>query len=623
MAFAQGRIYCEQCRAEVEGERDGGTLGLPGALKQPQQEIPGKVANSSPTTSCCDPCRKIEHLTAQIKQAKAHIAAQMAKSEAHITTLTSQLCAAQTARNALHDPLAQRLPPEIVSYIFYHACPSPPPPSLPSTSPQRPQDFRYLRRAQALVLGAVCKSWRLVAWNTPELWTDVSVHFESELRTGRELKFMEDWFSRSGRLPVSLRLSAVVDYTLSVWGIAQVEEQRRSVVEAISTKHSGRLRTLEVTIPDPLFWDVISELRVGPGLEELSIHSEVRTGAWMMPSLLRSLSTSAPLPAPRTVRVTSVPPTDINISWKNVTHLELQSVEEGACFSILQQAPYVVSCKFLQVLPDSAPPLPSNASSASLPSPIPIVLPCLKYLHYSNSNRPRAFASGFTFPALQELSLTVDGHLPSASLIALLTRSDAPLRTLELIGWTNDDEDGLMGLLRVVSSLQELHLCPSPLNPRGVSERFFQAFSTLQPKSHAGAHDQQKRTTTFLPNLQKLGYQGRVTFSWSVLRCLLPYASSLSQIRGGASNTKEGDMTRSLHTVRLELGMHRTNFIDKDVVLRLLDAQRRFGMVWSISPASQSSDHGMFMNAGDSLPPDLLLASMEHHQIQIEGERDG
>ncbi|KAJ3485054.1 hypothetical protein NLJ89_g11932 [Agrocybe chaxingu] len=340
----------------------------------------------------------------------------------------------------------------------------------------------------------------------------------------------------------------------------------------------------------------------------------------MMPSLFRSSSTGGHLPAPRTVRVTSVPPTDINISWKNVTHLELQSVEDSGCFAILQQAPRLVSCKFLQVLPDSAPPLPTNASSASLPSPTPTVLLHLKFFQYSNGNRPRAFASGFTFPALEELSLNVDhGHLPSMSLISLLMRSNAPLRTLELVGWTNDDEEGLLGLLHLVPNLEELHICPSPLNPRGVSERFFQAFSTLQPRNHAGLHDRQKCTNTFLPNLKKLEYQGRVTFSWSVLRCLLPYAFS-PQIPGSASNTKEDPTRRPLHMVRLELGMHRTNFIDKDVVLRLLEAQGRFGMVWSIFPASQRSDHGMFMNASDSLPPDLLLASMEHHQIRIEGE---
>jgi hypothetical protein len=89
--------------------------------------------------------------------------------------------------------LIRRMPPELLSEIFIL--------SLPEDWEKGIYDFR-----RAVMLpGSVCKHWRDIALSTPRLWNLIS----SKLRkttVPSEVDFVRTWISRSGELPLCIRL---------------------------------------------------------------------------------------------------------------------------------------------------------------------------------------------------------------------------------------------------------------------------------------------------------------------------------------------------------------------------------------------------------------------------------
>ncbi|KAF8907885.1 hypothetical protein CPB84DRAFT_241972 [Gymnopilus junonius] len=67
--------------------------------------------------------------------------------------------------NEIHDPITSRLPPEVTAMIF-QLCVRSRLVSLPP--PKHP-----IESFSQLVLGAVCRAWRAIAWSTPRLWTSI------------------------------------------------------------------------------------------------------------------------------------------------------------------------------------------------------------------------------------------------------------------------------------------------------------------------------------------------------------------------------------------------------------------------------------------------------------------
>ncbi|KAF8809807.1 hypothetical protein BYT27DRAFT_7093259, partial [Phlegmacium glaucopus] len=69
---------------------------------------------------------------------------------------------ARTRINHLQSPILRRIPPEIISHIFNLY--------LPEFHIDNPRDSK---EAVPLTLGAVCKSWRNIAWSSPTLWSSM------------------------------------------------------------------------------------------------------------------------------------------------------------------------------------------------------------------------------------------------------------------------------------------------------------------------------------------------------------------------------------------------------------------------------------------------------------------
>ncbi|KAF9530007.1 hypothetical protein CPB83DRAFT_851426 [Crepidotus variabilis] len=132
--------------------------------------------------------------------------------------------------NKLHDPL-RKVPREIASKIFeceyaFDAY------DEPSKDP--------------FALGAVCRSWRAIAWSTPAIWSHVSFcinppGLEDELPTRLEL--LGPYFDRSRALPLSIRV-----YTNNRFQFVQDNQAIERLIE-ILYECVERWHTLHLQIP--------------------------------------------------------------------------------------------------------------------------------------------------------------------------------------------------------------------------------------------------------------------------------------------------------------------------------------------------------------------------------------
>ncbi|KIK62004.1 hypothetical protein GYMLUDRAFT_42436 [Collybiopsis luxurians FD-317 M1] len=100
------------------------------------------------------------------------------------------------AHQALMSPI-RRIPSETLAEIFRWCLPS-----------ETAYGLRSLKHAP-LLLTMVCRDWRRVARETPQLWTSLHIYFPSHLVQGaasQRIAGVNLWLQRSGMLPVSISL---------------------------------------------------------------------------------------------------------------------------------------------------------------------------------------------------------------------------------------------------------------------------------------------------------------------------------------------------------------------------------------------------------------------------------
>ena len=92
----------------------------------------------------------------------------------------------------------RRMPDETLAHIFVYCL---------------PELNAIMRCSEApLALGRICRRWRRIAYDTPELWTSIHVFVPIE-REGSEfwpalLDGMKAWLDRSGDLPLNISVAA-------------------------------------------------------------------------------------------------------------------------------------------------------------------------------------------------------------------------------------------------------------------------------------------------------------------------------------------------------------------------------------------------------------------------------
>ncbi|KAJ7154342.1 hypothetical protein C8R43DRAFT_1126419 [Mycena crocata] len=190
------------------------------------------------------------------------------------------------------------LPPEITAKIFRRC--------IPFGSPITPSPLHA-----PMVLLHVCRAWRALALSTPVLWT--SLDLDVAQKKGKSIPELAlSWLSRSGSLPISLRLS----------GSTPLEFDR---VNAILREHALRLQHLTLLLDWEDFFK-LSDLGPLPSLSTLTLGNAAQL---------------------HTVNIKfGVYPRMFALPWGQLTHFFGEGLLVVQCLQLLRDCPQLKQCRF-------------------------------------------------------------------------------------------------------------------------------------------------------------------------------------------------------------------------------------------------------------------------------------
>ncbi|PPQ76778.1 hypothetical protein CVT26_001950 [Gymnopilus dilepis] len=144
--------------------------------------------------------------------------------------------------NTAHDPFILKLPLEIASIIFEYWCPT------PELDPACFSHGIRKKVAAPLILGAVCRGWRIIAWSLPKLWTYVEVRLDRPAKL--EFEIASEWLQRSKQLLISVQVT-----TFALGSIAH------RIIQDFST--------LKLDTHTSVTWTQVGSLEIGQCLDLL------------------------------------------------------------------------------------------------------------------------------------------------------------------------------------------------------------------------------------------------------------------------------------------------------------------------------------------------------------------
>jgi hypothetical protein len=392
--------------------------------------LESQICSTSNNHFC--PCGELEQLEGQIRD-----------------FLHSALKKRQELRlrvNHFHNQKFRQTPPEVVSYIF----------SFYVSSVQLEQPVgppRWCRPSKhklsgPLVLGAVCRKWREIAWSTPRLWSSIIISlspksFSSKLAVARE------WLGRSGQHPLSIY---IVKRSRYPHNIADNLLPMLPMIHLLN-KYAGRWHHLGFyAIPCGL----LSAFKINlndqglQGASTLHIANMLHDPAegWVdTPPIVQGFS-------PTVIELSHVPFSSIGISWSRATRVQALGFSVDECIELFRRAPLLTDCTFLDVRSDQQKyPLPNgNIIHTGLNS---------LYLQLGDSVL-NTFLCHLSFPSLVELHLQVqadginDAPLTD-KLLSFFERSPL-LKTLKLLGPIIEHDSELVRVLSTTPALTHLYI---------------------------------------------------------------------------------------------------------------------------------------------------------------------
>ncbi|KAF7333051.1 F-box domain-containing protein [Mycena venus] len=322
------------------------------------------------------------------------------------------------------------IPSEITAQIFTYCLPASISPPEIDTAP--------------LLLTRICRDWRNLAQDSPELWTSLKID-----RAAIPVELIETWLSRAQTLPLSLELE-VSSWDDVPWNSAEVI--------VVFERHSQTWRDVALDLPfEQLYlFGESSHLhlplleRLAVAIHELALELPPLTAFQNAPAL-RRLSLSR-----------DVLGTKMQLPWAQITSMEFGSgsLRPEDVLTILQFTPNVVKCSVTthndleSVLPDVVAPF-MFLTSLKLETIVPEVMnifdhisvPALQVLDlssilFSGRELVRRLRPILSQPAirLRDLRIRIDGDKPREADFLQVLEMQSALENFEL--W-----EGSLGLL--------------------------------------------------------------------------------------------------------------------------------------------------------------------------------
>ena len=441
--------------------------------------------------------------------------------------------------NQLQSPIVRRLHPDVMSTIFEFCLPD-------FTDHHYIGDYIY---SIPLSLGAICSYWREIAWSTPCLWSSLAVRVTGKhaFRHDWDLLLItciaQEWLTRSGQLPLSIRISSTSYnkiYSLSFQQRSALHYEHRAVsaLADIINQYSSRWSNLDLYLHGSCYRYFHATDNRAPILKFIRFYYSSYPD-------MKKLN-FRPLTCPRLERASLeyFPMEGTNIQFDNLSHLTLYSMSIFDSFLILRTTPRLV---FFEIS--------GSCAGRREASPGVLVLQLLRSLRLliRNSESAEYFLNNLTAPHLEEFELPTYYNPSMEVVTSFLTRSSCSLRSFAVIFSIFPPYfEGLMNLLQSMPSLDLLSLLsittivegtPEDYDPRNILQlvaRVLASQSSSQPR--------------YLPNLKILEYTGKLNprpGNYDDLHPLLP-----------ADNAIHGP----LHLFKLDITQHR---IPKNMISHL------------------------------------------------------
>ncbi|CAA7270687.1 unnamed protein product [Cyclocybe aegerita] len=416
----------------------------------------------------CKFCSEVDALEGRIHQAQLLLSDLF---EAHRDLMSLD--------NDVHDPM-RNLPPEVVSLVFVFC-------TTAGHPANREYDENTRRKVQPpLLLGAVCRRWREVAWSTPALWTRICVVIRS-VNPHCQVGTAERWLSRSGQLPLSIHIR------FPAGDILDPPSPRPHPIIPLLNRYSSRWAELDIDVVSfgllrHLFGDLIEGASI---LKTLSIG---RRATYARPTAAFSIRNFTP--SPHVVKIYSISFRLIGISWANVTHVELGMIFIDESYQLFRLAPQLMNCWFNLV--------DEGAGGFGMPDDIVVLqhLQRLKLSEFYSKPLVEPFFAQLGCPSLT--SLEWGGVYDVSSLPPFLARSSCPLTFIDLSGVGGTEEE-LINLFYGTPFVTTLKLCFVPAGDAFLELLASTVFSSVDSEDES----------TFLPNLRRLEFRNDKHFSWS------------------------------------------------------------------------------------------------------------
>ena len=393
--------------------------------------------------------------------------------------------------NRHHDPLTRYLPVEVTSHIFTIYTED-----LNSAfDPQNP-----IVERGPLLLGAISKSWRRIAFSTPHLWNTVNIHILSNDNLPMQVGLTKEWLDRSGQLPLHLSVvhedsNAVKSELLPLFNVLQ--------------KFSPRWCTLILGISARLYTTFLGEVTSAITLETLKlIESSHEEELFLLPHtpLLKHLDIQ-----------TSIPFSFISIDWSNLTTVEANYIFVGEYFDVLRLSEGLESFRLRGLIGNLGYHLPTT----------PLTHSALKELYLETSDESKMHPSEVVtmlnlsaLPSLERFGYDSGSRtsFPNSAIPSIFNRSRCQLTHFDLCGdLRNGKTDDLISILSDLPTithfkLQDIH--NQRLNKSIMSDQLLRRLTPIRPSESI-------HLDRLLPRLESLEFIGYKGFSWSCLAGLV------------------------------------------------------------------------------------------------------
>ncbi|EKM83494.1 hypothetical protein AGABI1DRAFT_123822 [Agaricus bisporus var. burnettii JB137-S8] len=346
------------------------------------------------------------------------------------------------------------LPLEVICHIFQASLTESP---FEESQPDEYGNVNMRESASSITtpftLGAVCRSWRTIAFNDPKLWSAVylvAVPYRADIQS----RLLRDWLNHSKDVGVTIEIDCSCDEE-KTWSSSHYREASKLLSPIFEhNSHCTTFRTRlppdclllpppDSNIPDPDFSDLTTlsivpcELPFEDDGEEISVIDLFQHASRL-----------------QKVEINEVALEQLNISWSKVVKVSTTQVSLKDCMEILRAAPQLEECVFNNIT--------HFEDHCNLE---PIVLPRLSALtldfrevNISNDHITRVLNA----PNLKKLEyLHIHGDtFPAGDFVAFMQRSLCQLTHLSIRNsfMTANALRRILYLAQVAPSLEDLYI---------------------------------------------------------------------------------------------------------------------------------------------------------------------